>query len=210
MQVEAVLTKSDAPTVAGAIASSYGRIVGHAPPSRSSIILPLAQSALETDHWRAMWNYNAGNVTSGSPATEEWLRIPTTGAAGKLRFRAYRTLREGTDALVDWLHHHGAIAAADAGDVVGFVGALQKSGYAGSDPKVYGPYRDTLGKLAKEFADVEPRDDGGGAPRRWAPAGDGEAIASGGRSRGARGLGLVFAIGLGAFGLSRVGRRGRA
>ena len=215
MQVEAVLTRSDASAMAGAIVSSYGRIVGHAPPSRSSWLVPLAQSALETKHWSAMWNYNAGNITSGQPDREDWLRIPVSGltldhggAAGKLRFRASGSLGEGTDALVAWLDHHGAIAAADAGDFEGFVAALQNGGYVGSDPKVYGPYRDTLGKLVKELGATEPGDYQGGGSRRWAPApGAGEVASRSGRGRG---LGVALMFGLGLAGLSRIGRRGRA
>ena len=59
-------------------------------------------SALETAHWQAMWNWNAGNVTSSRPDAEDWLRIPTSGLtldhggeAGTLRFRAYGLARRG-------------------------------------------------------------------------------------------------------------------
>jgi hypothetical protein len=126
VQVAARLTPSDAPHMAGAFVWAYQQATGRPPVRRESWLYPLALSAFETAKWTAMWNYNAGNVTT---ATHNWYLNPHVTT--DLKFQAFNSIGDGALGEVAWLNTHGAIAAADAADYNGFMQALQTGCYAG-------------------------------------------------------------------------------
>lgn len=151
-QVEAVHTDSDATTVAGAIVRAYRRVVGRDPVSQGSWLLPLAQAAVETANFQGgLWNWNLGNITAGSDAID-WMALP----GNALHFRSYASLDDGADALIHWLASHGAIAAADAGDIGAYVAALQAGNYLGSDPAPYAQYQANIAAYVSSHGGVVP------------------------------------------------------
>lgn len=152
-QVDAVQTPSTPSQVGGALVRAYRSVLGVDPPTRESWVLPLAQAAVETAHFQGgLWNNNIGNITSGQPSAEDWMLLPGNG----LRFRSYPTLDAGAASLISWLNHHGAIAAADEGNVAGYVAALQKGCYVGCDPGVYPGYQANIESYARQYGAVIP------------------------------------------------------
>ena len=65
MIVENKLTPLSPSEAAAALASAYQRLVG-VPPSQSVLALLIAQSALETEDWKKIHNYNFGNQKAGT------------------------------------------------------------------------------------------------------------------------------------------------
>lgn len=136
-QVAAQLTPSDAPTVAGAFVWAYQALTGNAPPARESWLYPLALSAFETAHWKALWNFNLGNVTNGACRgavqgdrgyyTNPHVTVP-------LQFSAWSSLGAGARGELQTLQCMGALAAADRADYAGFMQALESGCYAGCVP----------------------------------------------------------------------------
>lgn len=126
MQVAAALTPSTASHVAAAIIAAYNDVRGTKPPVKSSWLWPLALSANETDQWRAMWNWNVGNVTTSSDSVA-WFYNPHVTAG--LKFRSFDGILPGAVAMLKTLDRHGGIVAADAGDQVAWQSALD--GYLG-------------------------------------------------------------------------------
>jgi hypothetical protein len=153
--------------MAGVLVDAYRQATLREPPARSSWMLPLAQSAFETAAWTAMWNNNVGNITHVEGDTFDWMYIGAhsgAGAAGQLRFRSYPSLGAGAFNLMRWLIAHHVLSHADAGDLAGYVQALQASCYAGCDAAVYPQYRAGMTRYVTKFADVEPIDYGGPEP----------------------------------------------
>lgn len=126
-QTSAHRTPHDPATVAGAMVWAYERVTGHRPPARTSWLYPLAQSAIETAHWTAMFNNNAGNVTTANPNQEAWMYEP----GNQLKFRSYATLGDGCVSMLKWLEAHGTLTHADAGDIPGYLASLKAGCYAG-------------------------------------------------------------------------------
>jgi hypothetical protein len=213
VQVESVLTPSSAPVVAGAMVAAYKAETGSDPPARSSWLIPVAQSALETLNWRAMWNWNPGNYTHGPKDSYDWFFIGhnALGEASHLQFRSYGSLGEGCRDLMRWLKSHGTIASADAGDVPGYVKSLQAGWYVGSDPAVYPKYQKAIASLVEQYKAVEPVPYTEPAAR-FSPApfsGGPGAIATSSRRRGGGGLVVLGLFGLGLAAVAG-GRRRRA
>lgn len=127
MRVQAILTPSTAQQVAAAIFSAYRDLRGYDPPSKSSWLWPLALSSNETAQWIAMYNRNAGNVTTSGDAVPWYLNPKVTAP---LRFRSFDDLRSGALAMLKALDLHGGVVAADAGDKNAWQAAL--NGYLGS------------------------------------------------------------------------------
>jgi hypothetical protein len=127
-QVAAALTPSDAKTMAGAMVWGYRKATGRNPSSVESWLYPLAVSSLETAHWTAMYNYNAGNITTSG--NEDWYANP--GVTMNLKFIAYDNAGAGCEGEISWLNSHGVLQHADAGDYSGFMSAMTASGYGGA------------------------------------------------------------------------------
>src|SRR4051812_22409528 len=66
-RLDATLTKVDAGTGARSLTKAWGEL-SDAPAKRESIAVLLAQSALETGHWKSCHAYNLGNAK----ATAKW------------------------------------------------------------------------------------------------------------------------------------------
>lgn len=127
-QVSPQLTPSDAKTMASAMVWGYQKAVGRSPVSVESWLYPLAVSSLETAHWTAMYNYNAGNITTAG--NENWYTNP--GVTVNLKFIAYDNAGAGCEGEISWLNSHGVLKYADTGDYPGFMSAMTASGYGGS------------------------------------------------------------------------------
>lgn len=109
-----------------------------------------AQSAFETARWKALWNFNFGNIRGTGPGGE-WMSIHGAGeidANGKEyfppdghenMFAAYRDRYAGAGGLVRFLgtashppapnRYQRAWDAACAGDLAGFVRGIREQGY---------------------------------------------------------------------------------
>ena len=185
-QVAKRLTPANPAVVLGAMAYAYKKVTGQVPPNFYAILLPTAQSALETAAWRAMWGWNAGNVTSGHPDTDDWMDLGVG-----LRFKAYKNLGDGCADMMMWLAKHNCLAAAASGDVGVFTQALAASCYAGCPGQPgtadYSAYAAGVYGFAKEFSSVTPTPYGPGLG--W--------LASFGL-----GLGIVSAAGIAAYAIS--------
>jgi hypothetical protein len=209
VQVESVLTPSSAPVVAGAMIAAYKAVTGRDPPARSSWLIPLAQSAVETAHWKAMWNFNPGNYTSTGSDGRDWFFIGhnALGEASHLKFRSYGSLGEGCRDMMDWLAKHGALAAADAGAVPAYNAKLQAGWYVGSDPAVYPKYGKAIASISQQYAAVDPVPYVAPATR-WTPRPFEGVATRGGRGGGGAAMGLAALFGLGVVVVAR-GRRRR-
>lgn len=105
----------------------YRQVFGRDPPRNESWLYPLAVSALETAHWTAMYNWNAGNITT--LGSGDWFYNP--GVTVNLKFISYRDAGAGARGEINWLATHGVLAHADDGDLAGFQAAMSSSGYGG-------------------------------------------------------------------------------
>jgi hypothetical protein len=126
-QVTAHKTTHAPQTVASAMAWAYERVMGHRPPTTTSWLYPMAQSAIETAHWTQCYNHNAGNVTTANPNHDSWMFEPGNG----LKFRSFSTIGDGCLVLMKWLAAHGTLSYADAGNKAGFLASLKAGCYAG-------------------------------------------------------------------------------
>jgi len=149
-QVDAVKTPATPGEVAGAMLRAYARVTGTGPTTETGYLMPLAQSAFETGHWKSMFNWNTGNVTSSGAG--DWVYE----YAGSLRFQAYASLDDGATSHVAFLKHCGALGAMDAGDVHGFVEALRACKYIGSDEASYQALEASLPSILAKYRGTLP------------------------------------------------------
>jgi len=151
MQIAPVATPSDPATVAGAMIWAYQYVTGRAPPSRSSWLMPLAQSAFETANWQQMYNNNAGYISQPNKSQTYYFR-----GSNPVPFAVYPTLGQGCAALIRWLQRTGALAGADANNLQTYGAALQSGGYLGSDPSQYPAYLAGIQSEMQRYANVVP------------------------------------------------------
>jgi hypothetical protein len=136
-QVERVATPVTAQDLADALAAAWSSVLGTSPGSAIQVLV--AQSAFETGAWKAVWNYNLGNVkyTSGTDfftmTASEGSGASTTMVPSK--WRSYPSLAEGASAWLTFMsnNYSTALAYAQQGDVTDFVSALKSSGYFTGD-----------------------------------------------------------------------------
>jgi len=117
-QVDAVRTPATAGQVIGALMA--------AGISRTAANILASQSADETASWQAMYNWNLGNVTASG--SDDYV-IESSSNSG--HFRAFGSILDGAQAMVDWVTSRGARAAAENGDVASYVQALAQHCYLG-------------------------------------------------------------------------------
>jgi hypothetical protein len=151
MQIAPVATPSDPATVAGAMIWAYQYVTGRAPPSRSSWLLPLAQSAFETANWQQMYSWNVGYISQPNKSQPYYFR-----GSNPVPFAVYPTLGQGCAALIRWLQRTGALAGADANNLQTYGAALQSGGYLGSDPSQYPAYLAGIQSEMQRYANVVP------------------------------------------------------
>lgn len=161
MQVQRVLTRSTATEVLGAMSWAYRRVTGVVPPTFYSILLPTAQSALETSSWRAMWNWNAGNVTTADGVKDSWISLTDIASSTSgLKFKAYKDLGAGCEDMLRFLAKHNILQLATNGDIGAYVNGLAAAWYAGKPGAPgsadYGAYASTMMGLANQFKSTIP------------------------------------------------------
>ncbi len=146
-------------------AEALGYLQAVAPSSLTpeGLRLIAAQSAVETAHWKAMHNWNFGNVTPYSDS-EDWI----TQGVRNMRYDAFPNGLKGAKAMMDWLSRHGALDPASRGDYAGYMQALQNGCYLGcignTDPSDghtigqsdYDTYGANLGAIAESLRGVTP------------------------------------------------------
>jgi hypothetical protein len=138
--------------MAGAMVYGYRQVYGKDPPRNESWIYPLAVSSLETAHWTAMYNWNAGNITSPNCGISDWYYNP--GVTVNLKFISFRDAGTGSQCEIHWLAGNNPSKTnvqqyADDGDLAGFQSAMSTSGYGG------GTYPSLAG-LVSTLSSVKP------------------------------------------------------
>jgi len=124
------------------LAEAWRAELGDAPPDHAVALLT-AQWALETDGGRHMPGHNFGGIkaSTGSPGAN-FRTVEGYGAGRReieARFRIYPNAEAGARDYLRLLAHRypAALAAARAGDLEGFSGALARGGYFTADPDAY-------------------------------------------------------------------------
>lgn len=135
-QLPFVATPVGVPELAAALSVAWRDELG-AEPSRSSLLVLLAQWSLETGGGAACIQWNLGNAKSLAGDGYDWTEFPTTevvnGAVVHItaRFRAFASLTAGAADYLKLLTHRFAKAwpFVAAGDVEGFARALHEAHY---------------------------------------------------------------------------------
>jgi hypothetical protein len=150
-EIPNTITPITATELASALVAAWRSLFGHV-PSRRSILVLLAQSAHETAEWRAVHCFNIGNVKSiegdGYDYTYFRCRERIDGRDVYLepphpatRFRAFRTLAEGTIDHLAFLKGRRRWARAweaiERGSPAEFAVALKTAGYYTDPVEVY-------------------------------------------------------------------------
>jgi hypothetical protein len=145
------ITPVDPAELARALLTAWRDLFGQ-PPTRAAILTLMAQSAHETGHWRAVHNFNIGNVKSregdGRDYTNFRCRERENGADvwydpphPATRFRAFRTLREGVADHLAFLkgskRYGKAWEALEHGRPYEFAAQLRAGGYYTDPVEVY-------------------------------------------------------------------------
>jgi hypothetical protein len=156
-------TAVDANPLGAALVAAWRKLFGVL-PARESILVLMAQSALETGRWKACHNWNLGNVKSYAGDGRCFTLFACTEViAGHVvhftppdpacRFRAFHTLDEGAIDYLGFLHglkrYQAAWAELIAGDAAGFVHQLKAGGYFTADE---GQYAHNVVSLFHEYA----------------------------------------------------------
>lgn len=145
-QLDAELTPALPADVAGAFVWAYRQLFGKA-PNKTDWLYPLAQSALETAHWAAMWNWNAGNVTT----LGDYILLP----GNPLHFKSYSTLGDGCLGMLQWLNAHGVMGAAHNDDLDAYVAALKVGAYLGEQGN-YASYQAGIASYITKYSTLNP------------------------------------------------------
>lgn len=144
-------------------------------PLKAACPVFMAQSALETAHWKSMHCWNWGNIRPGSgwtgdivqircneqfkPGVWTWFDPPRPGEPGYgdprhgSSFRGFTSDLAGARDYFATIQKHWpeAYAAALAGDAVAFVHGLKARGYFTADEA---PYRAAVASLVSSFASL--------------------------------------------------------
>jgi hypothetical protein len=126
------LAPTDARELLGrALAAELGRT-----PAPAELRMVVAQSALETNWWKALWNWNFGNATAISGAPFFVLQTRT----GPKHFRPFASAWQGATYFVALLRRRYASAwqLLGAGDPIAYAYALKAGNYYEEDPAAYG------------------------------------------------------------------------
>lgn len=101
-------------------------------PSAGTLGMLLAHSALETGHWKDMWNWNPGNITV---ASGKYYVNPAPGQE-KYKYAAWDSLEQGCREMIAYLQrkHPAAFAVLKRGfaipeDVALYPALLKEGGY---------------------------------------------------------------------------------
>ena len=158
------LTHATPAEVGRALVRAWRALEGRDPDRRSIVVL-LAQGALETGRWKSMHCWNLGNVKSVDGDGRSWTFFRCNEVLGgrvvwfdpphpACRFRAFDTLDEGA---LDYLallrrRYVSAWPAVLVGDPVAFVRALKRARYFTADEE---PYVRAVASLFAEFSTLD-------------------------------------------------------
>jgi hypothetical protein len=160
-ELPAVKTPIDVADLYPALGAAWFRYFGTTAPHKSLLVL-LAQSALETGRWRSCWCYNLGNAKHVANDGRSWCYYrcnelingqwiwfdpPSQGCC----FRAFESLEDGA---IDYLRllikqYAAAWPAVLLGDAAAFVEQLKRSNYFTAP---LAPYRASVVSIYNEFA----------------------------------------------------------
>jgi len=112
-------------------AQALGSVLAAAPGlSRTALDMIAAQSAVETAAWKAMNNYNFGNVTPTQSQLAAGVPWMDQGIHG-MKYIAFPDPVSGAQAMLGWLSSHGLLAYAQNGDLDGYMAKLRAGCYLG-------------------------------------------------------------------------------
>ncbi len=184
-KLDDVLTPVTPNEVFGALQSAWQRQFG-ALPQRSSLLVLLAQWALETGRGKSMHCFNLGNVKSGGQAGDWCFFRCNEIIKGKVvwfdpddaacRFRAFKTLEDGARDYLQTLHNRFTKAwpAVLEGAPADFSHLLRKQNYYTANEA---QYTGTLVALFKEFERTVAVDAPNGPPDLYSVEGLQRALA---------------------------------
>lgn len=151
------------PTTAHEVGEALARAWSGA--KRESILVLLAQSALETGRWRAIHCWNLGNIKHFEGDARCFTYFPTTEVVNGIVkhyappspvccFRAYASLDDGAADYLALLQRRFSAgwAAVIAGDPREFVRRLKAAGYFTAPEKTY---EDSVAGLFHEFSSLQ-------------------------------------------------------
>lgn len=156
------LTHVTANELGGALVKAWGHLWQEV-PRRETVLVLLAQSALETGRWRSCHNFNLGNIKSRPGDGRDWTYFRCNEVEhGRTvwydpphpacRFRAFRTLEEGAVDHLAFLRgmkrYAQAWPMAIAGDPRAFVGELKRAGYFTASLE---PYATSVASIYHDF-----------------------------------------------------------
>jgi len=135
--------------------------------TRAGLDMVAAQSAVETARWTEMYGWNFGNVTPTAAQVAAGVDYFQHASTGSMRYRAYPDPVAGARAMTGWLESHGAYDAAQAGDLAGYMAALQAGSYLGTvgltdgsghtvSQADYTNYQNDIAVIMNELAAVTP------------------------------------------------------
>lgn len=154
-----------------ALRVAFERVTGLV-PSRATLALATAQSALETGRWKAIHRFNLGNIKAGETYEGAYCQFRCNEVIkGKLlwfdpphpqtNFRAFLSLEDGATDHIEFLSKRARYASAWAqlvrGNPDAYVHALKAAGYFTAD---VGPYHKAVKSLFNEYMrilETEPR-----------------------------------------------------
>lgn len=164
-----VVTPLSASDVMWAFRVAFERLIGLT-PSRDTLALLTAQSALETGRWKAIHCFNLGNIKASSDyegyytmfrcnevinGKVQWFDPPHA----QTRFRAFRTLEDGAEDHLRFLsgrqRYQSAWQCLIAGDPEAFVRALKAAGYFTANEE---SYREAVTSLFREYSRLLERE----------------------------------------------------
>lgn len=96
----------------------------------SAVHMVAAQSAVETAGWLAMHNWSFGNVTPSAAQLAAGISWMTQNVPN-MKYIAYDNAVDGAKGMLGWIRSHGLLPFAEAGDLAGYVGQLEKGCYLG-------------------------------------------------------------------------------
>jgi len=121
-QIPAAKTPLSAPQALSVLADALGA-------DRRALPMVAAQSAVETNHWTAMWHWNFGNVSTADPATD--YQILPSRPPNPIHFKVYSSPEQGARDYVAWLRKRGVLDYALRNDLAGYGAHLKSGGYLG-------------------------------------------------------------------------------
>lgn len=124
--VAARLTPVSPNTALATLAAGYQRVFGQA-PTEDALLMIGGQSALETQHWQKLYDWNFANYTSVARGCVKRVEVTSD-----LCFAVYPDAVTGAAALAGWWKQYSVQIPASVADIDGVAAALQRGNYIGS------------------------------------------------------------------------------